>query len=80
MSTVINMRRAEASFGIDAVPGARVFKQLRRKIGTRRHCRPAAAADGNPALQGKIQFRPVHCGRDTVNDAANRAHLVEEAS
>jgi hypothetical protein len=79
MSTVINMRRAEASFGIGAVPGGRLSQRSRRKIGTRRHCRPAPGAGGNPALQGKMQFRPVHCARDNVNDAASRTHFVEEA-
>jgi len=78
MSTVTNMRRAEASFGVGAVPGGRL-QQLRRRIGTRRHCRPAPGAGGSPALQGKTQFRPAHRGRDTVNDAASRAHFVEEA-
>jgi hypothetical protein len=58
MSTVINMRRAEASFGMGPVRGGRLFQQLRRKIGTRRHYRSAPGPGENPALQGKIAISP----------------------
>ena len=79
MSRMMHLRRAEASFGIGAIPGGRIFQQLWGRIGTKRLGRPAPGAGGIPALQGKMQFRPVRCGRDSVNDVASRAHFVEEA-